>query len=308
MTFTHEPVLRSEVLEWLRVSPGGVWVDGTAGGGGHGEAILEASSPTGLLWACDRDGDAVAAASARLARFGDRVRWRRMNFAELADWVPRGQADGVLLDLGVSSHQLDTAERGFSFQQDGPLDMRMDRRAPLTAAAVVNDWPEAELARVLWEYGDEPAARRIARAVVEERRVRRMETTGQLAGLVERVVPRAGQRTHPATRTFQALRLVVNQELELLPGALAGAASLLKPGGRLAVITFHSGEDRLVKDFMRGEARDYDVPGGVDIPLLRVPRAPRARVLTRRPVEPSEAEVAANPRSRSARLRVMERL
>lgn len=308
MNFIHVPVLRAEVLEWLRVAPGGVWVDGTAGGGGHGEAILEASSPTGLLWACDQDGDAVAAASGRLARFGDRVRLRRMNFAELGGWVPRGQADGVLLDLGVSSHQLETAERGFSFQRDGPLDMRMDRRTPVTAAVVVNEWPEAELARVLWEYGDEPAARRIARAVVEERGVRRMETTGQLAGLVERVVPRAGQRTHPATRTFQALRLVVNRELELLPGALAGAAGLLRPGGRLAVITFHSGEDRQVKEFMRTEARDYDVPGGVDIPELRVPRAPRGRVLTRRPVEPTEAEVAANPRARSARLRVMERL
>ncbi|MFM8358576.1 MAG: 16S rRNA (cytosine(1402)-N(4))-methyltransferase RsmH [Verrucomicrobiota bacterium] len=308
MNFLHVPVLRAEVLEWLRVAPGGVWVDGTAGGGGHGEAILEASSPTGLLWACDQDGDAVAAASARWARFGDRVRCRRMNFAELAGWVPPGQADGVLLDLGVSSHQLETAERGFSFQRDGPLDMRMDRRAPVTAAVVVNEWPEAELARVLWEYGDEPAARRIARAVVEERGVRRMETTGQLAGLVGRVVPWAGQRTHPATRTFQALRLVVNRELELLPGALAGAAGLLRPGGRLAVITFHSGEDRRVKEFMRAEARDYDVPGGVDIPELRVPRAPRGRVLTRRPVEPTEAEVAANPRARSARLRVMERL
>lgn len=308
MNFIHVPVLRAEVLEWLRVAPGGVWVDGTAGGGGHGEAILEASSPTGLLWACDQDGDAVAAVSGRLARFGDRVRLRRMNFAELGGWVPRGQADGVLLDLGVSSHQLETAERGFSFQRDGPLDMRMDRRTPVTAAVVVNEWPEAELARVLWEYGDEPAARRIARAVVEERGVRRMETTGQLAGLVERVVPRAGQRTHPATRTFQALRLVVNRELELLPGALAGAAGLLRPGGRLAVITFHSGEDRQVKEFMRTEARDYDVPGGVDIPELRVPRAPRGRVLTRRPVEPTEAEVAANPRARSARLRVMERL
>ncbi|KAB2662724.1 MAG: 16S rRNA (cytosine(1402)-N(4))-methyltransferase RsmH, partial [Verrucomicrobia bacterium] len=238
--FSHTPVLLKEVLEALRVRPGGRWVDGTCGGGGHSEAILAASSPGGWLWACDQDGDAIEAARARLARFEGRFELRRMNFSELAGWVPAGGADGVLYDLGVSSHQIDTAGRGFSFQMDGPLDMRMDGRGGLTAADVVNTWPASELARVFWEYGDVRESRRIARAIESERASRPIESTGRLAALIERVCPRRGQKKHPATAPFMALRIVVNGELERLAEGLAGAMRMLRPGGRLAVITFHS--------------------------------------------------------------------
>lgn len=306
--FSHTPVLLQEVLDALRVRPGGRWVDGTCGGGGHSEAILEATAPDGWLWACDQDGDAITAATGRLARFAGRFELRRMNFSGLAGWVPAGEADGVLLDLGVSSHQVDTAARGFSFQMDGPLDMRMDGRGGLTAADVVNTWPASELARVFWEYGDVRESRRIARAIEAERASRPFETTGRLAALVERVCPRRGQKKHPATAPFMALRIVVNQELERLAEGLSGAMRLLRDGGRLAVITFHSIEDRMVKDFMRAEARDYDVPAGQpDVPELRQPRRPRAVLVTRRPVLPSDAEVERNPRARSAQLRVLEK-
>ncbi len=306
--FSHKPVLLKEVLVALGVRPGGRWIDGTCGGGGHSEAILEATSPDGRLWACDQDGDAIEAASGRLARFEGRFELRRMNFSGLAGWLPAGQADGVLYDLGVSSHQIDTVGRGFSFQMDGPLDMRMDNRAGVTAADVVNTWPVEELARVLWEYADVRESRQIARAIERERRVRRIDTTGHLAALIEKVCPRHGQRKHPATASFMALRIAVNRELEMLVEGLAAALRLLRAGGRLAVITFHSTEDRIVKDFMRGEARDYEVPAGEpDIPELRRPRVPHATLVTRRPIKPSDAEVEGNPRARSAQLRVLEK-
>jgi 16S rRNA (cytosine1402-N4)-methyltransferase len=306
--FTHIPVLAKEVLEALQVGPGGQWVDGTCGGGSHSEAILAASAPNGRLWACDQDGEAVAAANARLAPYVGRFEVRRMNFAGLADWVPAGRMDGVTFDLGVSSHQLDTAERGFSYQMDGPLDMRMDGRNGLTAAEIVNTWPAAELARVLWEYGDVRESRRIARAIEADRATSPFHTTRQLAGLIERICPRHGQRKQPAAAPFMALRIAVNRELDRLAEGLAGAFRMLRPGGRLAVITFHSIEDRIVKDFMRGEARDYDLPAGQpDEPELRVPRVPRAKLVTRRPILPGEVELVANPRSRSAQLRVLEK-
>ncbi len=306
-SFDHIPVMLPEALAALGVRPGGRWLDGTAGGGGHSEAILAATSPTGFLWACDQDGDALEATARRLAGYAGRFELRRMNFAEIGTWVPAGSCDGVLLDLGVSSHQLDTGDRGFSFQQDGPLDMRMDRRSGLTAADVVNDWPEADLVAVLRELGEEPAARRIARAVVDDRQVRRMTTTGQLAACVARVIPRRG-RTHPATRTFQAIRLAVNRELDVLPLGLEAGFGALAPGGRLVVITFHSLEDRIVKRTFRDLCRDYDFPGAVDVPELRVPRVPRARAVTRSALAPGDAELAVNPRARSARLRAIEKL
>lgn len=307
--FSHQPVMLAEVLAALRPRSGGQYFDGCCGGAGHSAAILEASSPTGFLYACDQDGDAVAAATEDLAGFAGRYELRRMNFSEAASWVPRGTCDGVLLDLGVSSHQLDTAERGFSFQEDGPLDMRMDRRRSQTAADLVNDQPPAELAKIFWEYGDERDSRRIARAIGEERAMYRIESTRQLATLVARVCPRHGRRTHPATRVFQALRIAVNDELGALPRGLGAAMQLLKPGGRLAVITFHSLEDRVVKDFMRTECRDYDLPAGApdDLPHLRIPRAPRAVLVERKPLRPSVREIELNPRSRSAQLRVLEK-
>ncbi len=309
--FIHKPVLKAEVLSALRPSAGGRYADGTVGGGGHAAALLAASAPTGWLWGCDRDGDAVEASSRRLARepgCEGRFEIRRGNFSELADWVPAGSCDGVLLDLGVSSAQLDRPERGFSFQQDGPLDMRMDTREGVTAAALLNEADSAELARILWEYGGERESRRIARAVVQDREARPFETTRQLAELVERLLPRHGRKTHPATRVFQALRLAVNDELGSLERGLVGAMKVLKPGGRLAVITFHSLEDRMVKEFGRSRSRDYVVPGEVDVPELRRPCQPELRVITRKPVVPGEAELAENPRSRSAQLRVLEKV
>jgi 16S rRNA (cytosine1402-N4)-methyltransferase len=306
--YSHKSVMVAEVLAGLGVKPNGRYADGTVGGGGHAAAVLESSGPNGWLFGCDRDGAAVEAARARLAPFTGRFEIRRGNFADLAEMAGAGSFDGVLLDLGVSSAQLDQAERGFSFQQDGPLDMRMDTRQGATAAELVNGLDADELAKILWEWGGEPQARRLARAMVAERQKTPFKTTGQLAALVERLAPRRGKRTHPATATFQALRLAVNDEPGSLQRGLAAALTILKPGGRLVVITFHSLEDRLVKEFGRARARDYEFSGTVDVPELRRPRAPELRLVERRGVKPGAAEVAENPRSRSAQLRVMEKM
>ena len=306
--FIHEPVLLEEVLAALQPAAGRLYVDGTVGGGGHAEAILEASSPDGRLVAFDRDDWALAATAKRLAKFGDRLELHQEPFADLAKRLAKASCDGVLLDLGVSSPQLDEAERGFSFQSEGPLDMRMDRRQPVSAAQLVNELEAGELAKIFWELGGERRSRRIARAIVEQRDMQRLETTTQLADTVERVCPRRGARTHPATGVFQALRMVVNDELGQVQAGLDAAWSVLKPGGRLAVITFHSGEDRLVKQFSRRLAKPYTVRGEVDVPELREPREPLARELSRKAIKPSDAEIARNPRSRSAQLRAMEKL
>jgi len=300
----------AEVLAALSPRPDSRIADGTVGGAGHASAMLAASSPNGWLYGCDRDGAAVEAATQRLsdAGFAGRFDIRRGNYSELADWVPAGGCDGVLLDLGVSSPQLDDAERGFSFQNDGPLDMRMDLRQPLTAAGIVNSWSEAELARVFWEYGDEPQSRRFARAIAQDREGRRFETTVQLASLIERLAPRHGKKKHPATRVFQALRMAVNDESRFLKSGLAAACTLLKPGGRLAIITFHSLEDRMVKEFGRDRAREYTFEGEVDVPELRRPCVPELRWVQRKAILPGEAELAENPRSRSAQLRVLEKV
>ena len=307
-TFAHKPVLLAEVLAALRPRPAGRYADATIGGGGHAAAILAASSPTGWLYGCDRDGAAIEAATRRLAAFAGRLEIRRGNFAELADWIAPESCDGVLLDLGVSSPQLDEAGRGFSFQRDGPLDMRMDLRQPVTAAELVNELHETELQQIFWELGGEPQARRLARAIVRERQARRLETTAQLAGLIERLAPRGGKKRHPATRVFQALRMAVNDERRSLLSGLAAACAILKPGGRLAALTFHSLEDRLVKEFGREQTRPYTVAGGVDVPELRRPRPPVMQWTPRKAIEPGAAELAANPRARSARLRVLEKV
>ena len=298
----------AEVLAALQPKPGGRYVDGTIGGAGHAEAILKASSPSGFLYGCDRDGAALEAAAQRLAPFAGRFELRRGNFSELADWIPPDSCDGVLLDLGVSSPQLAEPERGFSFLQEGPLDMRMDSRQSLTAAELVNEWSESELARIFWDLGEEPQARRLARAIVGQRQVSRLETTGQLARLIERLAPRRGKKRHPATKVFQALRMAVNDEKSSLRSGLAAALSILGAGGRLAVITFHSVEDRLVKEFGREQSRDYTVEGPVDVPALRQPRAPVLRWVQRKAIQPGANEVAENPRARSAQLRVMEKV
>ena len=300
--------MMAEVLEALKPKAGGRYADGTLGGAGHAAIMLAASSPTGWLFGCDRDGAAVEAARVRLAEFAGRFEICRGNFADLAEWVAAGSCDGVLLDLGVSSPQLDEAERGFSFQHDGPLDMRMDTRQPLTAAGLVNTAGAEELAKIFWEFGDERESRRFAKAIVHDREQRKFETTRQLADLIERLSPRRGRQTHPATKVFQALRIAVNDEIGSLKRGLEAALNILKPGGRLAVITFHSLEDRVVKAFGQTRARDYTFAGGVDVPELRQPRAPELTWVTRKAIKPGESELAENPRSRSAQLRVMEKI
>jgi len=300
----------AEVLAALQPRPGGRYLDCTVGAGGHAAAILAASSPSGWLSGLDRDGAAVAAATRRLneAGFAGRFEIRRANFSELAECIPPDSCDGIFGDLGVSSPQLDQADRGFSFQRDGPLDMRMDVRQPVTAAVIVNEWTEAELARIFREYGDEPQARRLARAIVQERQGRRFETTAQLASLIERLSPRRGRKVHPATRVFMALRMTVNDESASLKKALAAACPALKSGGRLAILTWHSHEDRIVKEFGRQMTREYTFEGEVDVPELRRPRTPPMKWVQRKAVQPTEAEVAVNPRARSAKLRVLEKI
>jgi 16S rRNA (cytosine1402-N4)-methyltransferase len=296
-----------EAVAALNPTAGGRYVDATVGGAGHAAAILAASSPNGWLYGCDRDGAALEAARERLAPFAGRFELRQANFAELADWIPAGSCDGVLMDLGVSSPQLDLASRGFSFLQEGPLDMRMDERQALTAAHLINEAKVDDLANIFWELGGEPNSRRFARAIEADRQERPFTTTAQLAGLIERLAPRRGKKTHPATAVFQALRIAVNDELGSLRKGLAGAVSLLRPGGRLAVISFHSLEDRAVKQFGRAGALDYTYTGPVDVPELRQPRQAELRCVSRKAIKPGAAELAENPRSRSAQLRVFEK-
>jgi 16S rRNA (cytosine1402-N4)-methyltransferase len=301
--------MAAEVLAALKPRPDGRYADGTLGGAGHAASILAASSPTGWLSGCDRDGVAVDAARRQLAeKFAGRFEIRRGNFSELADWIPETSCDGVLLDLGVSSPQLDSAERGFSFQLDGPLDMRMDDRQAQTAASLVNDLAAGELAHIFWEFGDERESRRFAKAIVHDRAERKFETTKQLAELIGRLAPRHGKKAHPATKVFQALRIAVNEEIGSLKRGLAAALKILKPGGRLAVITFHSLEDRVVKEFGREKTRDYTFSGEVDVPELRRPHVPEMKWVSRKAILPGDAELKENPRARSAQLRLLEKI
>ena len=307
--FNHKPVMAAEVLAALKPGPQSQHADGTLGGAGHAAQWLAASTPTGRLFGCDRDGVAVETATARLTeKFAGRFEIRRGNFSELAEWLPAASCDSVLLDLGVSSPQLDVAERGFSFQNDGPLDMRMDHRQKLTAANVVNETDAEALANIFWQYGDERDSRRFAKAIVHDRALRNFETTKQLADLIERLAPRNGKKSHPATKVFQALRIAVNDEIGSLKRGLTAAVKILKPGGRLVVITFHSLEDRMVKNFGRELTRDYTFSGEVDVPELRTPRVPELKWVSRKAIMPSADELKENPRSRSAQLRVLEKI
>jgi len=286
----HVPILVAEVLELLAVRPGGLWVDGTVGLGGHAEAVLRATAPDGRLLGWDRDTETLERAQATLRPFGDRARLEPGDYREIPGRLAGERADGILLDLGISSAQLDDPERGLSFQADGPLDMRMDRRGGETAADVVNQLPEKRLADLIYAYGEERASRRIARAIVRARGRGPIRTTAELAEIVRRAAPRGSRRGfHPATRTFQALRIHVNRELDGLGDALAQLAACLAPAGRMAVIAFHSLEDREVKTTFRGlSRRGYTL-------------------LTKKPVRPSEIETRSNPRARSARLRALAR-
>lgn len=302
----HIPVLFQAVLDGLQVRPGGRYIDATVGGGGHAAGILASSSPDGCLLGLDRDPAAVETAHARLTPYAGRVVLVCSSFGRLAeiararDFVP---ADGVLFDLGLSSLQLADPTRGFAFRTDGPLDMRFDpTTGGLTAADLVNELPAEELAALLYRYGEERQARRIVEAIVA---ARPLHTTKELAAVVEGVVGRRG-RIHPATRTFQALRIAVNDELAALEAALPRAVEVLAPGGRLAVISFHSLEDRLVKRFMRRESRDCIC--SPEVPVCTCNHKATLGLVTRKPVRPTADEIAANPRSRSARLRVAERM
>ncbi|RLC85807.1 MAG: 16S rRNA (cytosine(1402)-N(4))-methyltransferase [Chloroflexi bacterium] len=304
----HTPVLLREALEGLAVRPGGVYIDGTLGAGGHAEAILAASAPDGRLLGLDRDPQAVTRATARLEPYGERAVLLHASYVELGMLArERGffPVEGVLFDLGFSSLQIAAAERGFAFRLAGPLDMRFDPTAAgPTAADLVNTLPEAELANLLWRYGEEPRSRRIARAIVA---ARPLESTGELAEIVAAAVGHSrGRRIHPATRVFQALRIAVNRELESLEAVLPQAVEVLRPGGRLAVITFHSLEDRIVKRFFKQEARGCICPP--EAPICTCGHQPALRLVNRKPLRPSAEELAANPRSRSAKLRVAEKL
>lgn len=301
----HVPVMVQETLQALNVQPGGRYVDCTVGTGGHAEAILRASQPGGVLVGIDVDREALQVAAERLRKFGDSVRLVEGSYTDVAticrelDFVP---VHGVLFDLGLSTHQLEEARRGFSFQREGPLDMRFSPEQRLTAADIVNTWDERELTELLWRYGEEPAARRIARAIIAARPLR---TTTQLAKAVEQAVGRrAGSKIHPATRTFQALRIAVNQELENLATALPQAHGLLGFGSRLVVISYHSLEDRVVKQYIQRESRDCICPPG--LPVCTCGHVRTLRPVARGPITPRPEEVAANPRARSAKLRAAE--
>ncbi len=304
-------MLLAEVLTWLQPQPGKRYVDATVGAGGHARAILEASAPDGRLLGLDVDADALSLAANHLRIFGDRVRLEKGSFRELRSLLPAsgfGSVDGMLFDLGVSSMQLDRPGRGFSFAAEGPLDMRLDPDAGQPASVLVNTLPERELADLLFTLGEEPAARRIARAIARRRASRPFGTTTDLARVVGGAAGRGGRtswRIHPATRTFQALRIAVNDELGALECALPAAVDALAPGGRLVVIAFHSLEDRIVKRFFQAQARGCVCPTQTP---CRCPAQARLRILTRRPVIAGATELGANPRSRSAKLRAAEKL
>jgi 16S rRNA (cytosine1402-N4)-methyltransferase len=305
MTLPHQPVLYQEIIHFLRPKSGGLYVDGTLGAGGHAAGLLTESEPKGRLLGMDVDPQALELAHQKLAPFGERACLIRASYTTLpGQLVDLGwdSVDGVLLDLGASSMQFDNPDRGFSFLLEGPLDMRFDPSNPLTAAEIVNTWSEGDLADVIYRYGEEPASRRIARAIVAARPI---ESTRQLAEVIEQAQHRHGPH-HPATLSFQALRIVVNGELESVEKVLPLAFQALKPGGRLAVISFHSLEDRIVKGFFRRESRECICPP--DQPVCTCGHKAIIKVLTRHPVIPSEAEIKGNSRSRSAKLRVAEKI
>jgi len=299
----HRPVMFGEVGEWMDAAPGKRIIDGTLGGGGHSEGFLEAGAE---VIGIDRDPEALVHCRQRLARFQGQFRAVEANFADVAQVVEPESADGLLLDLGVSSTQLDKPERGFSFSHDGPLDMRMGPSVELTAADVVNGFPEEELAKIFLELGEERAARRIARAIAKRRSEQPFRTTTELASCVERATGGRRGRIHPATKTFQAIRMTVNDELGALREVLESAEKVLRPGGKLLVISFHSLEDRIVKRFLRERsAETIDRP---EWPAARPNPVRSYRLLKRRAIRSGEKEIASNPRARSARLRVAERL
>ena len=308
----HLPVLAEEVIQMLQPASGSLQIDATVGGGGHTERILEATDPDGRLLGLDADGAAIARVARRLERFGDRLVLRQANFRELGAIAPEagfGAVDGMLFDLGLSSFQLADTDRGFGFRAGGPLDMRFDASRGVSAAELIATLDATELTALFRRFGEEPHAPRISRAIVEARRVAPLTTAEELAALIEKVAPRGApgrRRIHPATRVFQALRIAVNEELDALGEALAMAVDLLRPGGRLVVLSYHSLEDRIVKRFLDAERKGCICQPSV--PVCVCGRTARLRLVTRPSLTPTDAEIATNPRARSARLRAAERI
>ena len=310
INFSHRSVLLDECIEALNIDPNGIYIDGTAGGGGHSYEIAKRLTG-GRLIAIDQDEAAIQAAGKRLLEFGERVTLVRNNFSNIADVCREleiTKINGVLLDLGVSSYQLDTAERGFSHNSDAPLDMRMDRRRELDAYTVVNTYSEDRLRRMIYDYGEDRFAPKIASAIVRQREIAPIETTGQLVSVIKSAIPAAAREGghHPAKRTFQAIRIEVNGELGVIRPAIESASNLLCEGGRIAIITFHSLEDRIVKQTYNELAQGCTCPPR--IPICVCGNKPKVKVISKKPILPSELELEQNPRSRSAKLRVAEKL
>ncbi len=311
INFSHRSVLLDECIESLNIKPDGIYVDGTAGGGGHSLEIAKRLTGGGRLIAIDRDDAAIAAATERLSDHLDRVTFVRNNFSSASDVCRElgiEKIDGILLDLGVSSYQLDTVERGFTHNTDAPLDMRMDRRGELDAYTVVNTYSFEALKKVIWEYGEERFAPKIASAIVKRREIKPIETTGELVDIIKGAIPAAAREGghHPAKRTFQAIRIEVNGELDAIEPAIRHAKDIMNTGGRIVIITFHSLEDRIVKQTYIDMASGCTCPR--DLPICVCGKKPEVKVLTRKPILPSADEVEGNPRSRSAKLRVAEKI
>lgn len=310
MIFKHKSVLLEETIDSLRVKPDGIYVDGTLGGGGHASEVCRRLGSGGRLIGIDQDEDAIRAASQRLSEFGEKVTIVRDNYQKIKQiFCDLGirKADGIYLDLGVSSYQLDAADRGFSYREDAPLDMRMDVRNPVTAADIVNGYGEMELYRVIRDYGEEKFAKNIAKHIVSARQERRIETTGQLTEIIKAAIPMKMRATggHPAKRTFQAIRIELNRELEVLEDSIDTMIDLLNPGGRLSIITFHSLEDRIVKNRFRANENPCICPA--DFPVCVCGRVSKGKVITRKPIVPSQREIEDNKRAKSSKLRVFER-
>ena len=310
MEFKHKSVLLEETIEGLRVKPDGIYVDGTLGGAGHAAEVCKRLSAKGRFIGIDQDQDAIVAASERLAGYGDRVTIIRSNYCYMVSELKRlgiDRVDGILLDLGVSSYQLDNEERGFTYRTDAPLDMRMDQRQSRTAADIINGYDEKELYRIIRDYGEDKFAKNIAKHIVAARQKAPIRTTGELTEIIRRAIPMKIQAAggHPAKRTFQAVRIELNRELDVLRDSLDGMIDILGDGGRICVITFHSLEDRIVKTIFRKNENPCTCPP--DFPVCVCGKKSKGKVITRKPILPGKAEQEENPRSKSAKLRIFER-
>ena len=312
MEFNHYSVLLNETIENLNIKPDGIYVDGTLGGGGHAYQVASRLSEKGRLIGIDQDADAIAAAGERLKEFGDKITIIRSNYANMKEELHRigvEKVDGIVLDLGVSSFQLDTPERGFTYRdENAPLDMRMDDRQSLTAKDIVNGYSEMDLYRIIRDYGEDKFAKNIAKHIVQERAKKPIETTGELTEIIRASIPMKVQVTggHPAKRTFQAIRIELNRELDVLRDSLDGMIDILDDGGRLCIITFHSLEDRIVKTIFRKNENPCTCPS--DFPVCVCGKKSKGKVITRKPIFPGETEMEENPRSKSAKLRIFERV